>query len=51
MGGSRYLRKLLDNFNGIMANGAIPGIPETEQYVKKVLREYGRMRTGIIAGQ
>ena len=66
MGGSRYLRKLLDIFNGnlqlglaaynagpsrIMANGAIPGIPETEQYVKKVLREYGRMRTGIIAGQ
>ena len=66
MGGSRYLRKLLDIFGGnlqlglaaynagptrVLANGTVPGIPETEQYVKKVLREYGRMRTGTIAGQ
>ena len=66
MGGSRYLRKLLDIFDGnlqlslaaynagpnrVLANGTIPEIPETEQYVKKVLQEYGRMRTGAIAGQ
>ena len=60
MGGSRYLRKLLDLFEGdlhlglaaynagpnrVLANGSsIPKIPETEQYVEKVMREYGRTR-------
>jgi len=66
MGGSRYLRKLLDIFddnleqslaaynagpNRVLADGAVPKIPETEQYVNKVLQEYGRTKTGIIAGQ
>jgi soluble lytic murein transglycosylase-like protein len=60
MGGSRYLRKLLNLFDGdlrrglaaynagpniIPADGTIPAIPETEQYVEKVLREYGGSRT------
>lgn len=66
MGGSRYLRKLLNLFEGdlqlglaaynagpnrIPADGSIPAIPETEQYVKKVLREYGRMRAGGIVSK
>ncbi|MBW2466996.1 MAG: transglycosylase SLT domain-containing protein [Deltaproteobacteria bacterium] len=65
MGGSRYLRKLLDQFEGdlrlglaaynagpnrIIA-GRIPAIDETEQYVKKVLYEYGKYRTGALAEQ
>jgi soluble lytic murein transglycosylase-like protein len=65
MGGSRYFKKLLDIFDGnlrlslaaynagpnrVLANGSIPRIPETEQYVKKVMREYGRMRAGSLAG-
>ena len=60
MGGSRYLRKLHDLFAGdlqlVLAaynagpnrilenNHRIPRIPETEEYVKKVLQEYGRIR-------
>jgi soluble lytic murein transglycosylase-like protein len=66
MGGSRYLRKLLNLFDGdlrlglaaynagpsrVLANGAIPKIPETERYVEKVLYEYGRRRTNAMAGQ
>jgi len=67
MGGSRYLRKLLDLFDGdlrlvlaaynagpnrILGNGhRIPRIPETEQYVEKVLREYGKIRESAIASQ
>jgi soluble lytic murein transglycosylase len=66
MGGSRYLRKLLDLFEGdlqlglaaynagpsrVLENGAIPNIPETEQYVKKVLQEYGRTRANGMARQ
>jgi soluble lytic murein transglycosylase len=65
MGGSRYFKKLLDTFDGnlrlslaaynagpnrVLAKGSIPRIPETEQYVKKVMREYGRMRAGSLAG-
>ncbi|MGW8161943.1 MAG: lytic transglycosylase domain-containing protein [Desulfobulbales bacterium] len=57
MGGSRYLRKMLDLFAGdlrlglaaynagpgkVLGKGAIPPIPETEQYVERVLRQYGR---------
>jgi len=64
MGGSRYLRKLLDLFEGdlqlglaaynagparVLENGAIPKIPETEQYVQKVLQEYGRTRANGMA--
>jgi soluble lytic murein transglycosylase-like protein len=66
MGGSRYLRKLLDLFQGdlrlglaaynagpgrVLETGTIPKIPETEQYVEKVLREYGRTRVNSMAGQ
>lgn len=64
MGGSRYLRKMLNLFKGdlrlglaaynagpnrILKNGIIPKIPETEQYVKKVMREYGRSRANALA--
>jgi len=66
MGGSRYLRKMLNLFDGdlrlglaaynagpsrVLENGAIPKIPETEQYVKKVMREYGRARANNMASQ
>lgn len=66
MGGSRYLRQMLNLFDGdlslglaaynagpsrVRENGAIPKIPETEQYVKKVMREYGRTRANAMARQ
>jgi soluble lytic murein transglycosylase-like protein len=67
MGGSRYLRKLHDLFAGdlqlvlaaynagpnrILENGhRIPRIPETEEYVKKVLQEYGRISENALAIQ
>ena len=66
MGGSRYLRKLLNLFGGdlrlclaaynagpsrVLAKGSIPRIPETRKYVEKVLHEYGRTRTNAIARQ
>jgi len=66
MGGSRYLRKLLDLFDGdlqlglaaynagptrVMASGTIPKISETQQYVEKVMREYGRGRINGMATQ
>jgi len=66
MGGCRYLRQLLDLFQGdlrlglaaynagptrVMADGAIPAIPETVQYVEKVLQEYGRNRSNRLAEQ
>jgi len=67
MGGSRYLRKLHDLFAGdlqlVLAaynagpnrilenNHRIPRIPETEEYVKKVLQEYGRIRENALAIQ
>jgi soluble lytic murein transglycosylase len=66
MGGSRYLRKMLDLFEGdlrlvlaaynagpnrVLENRRIPKIPETEQYVEKVLREYGKNRASSIAKQ
>jgi soluble lytic murein transglycosylase len=66
MGGSRYLRKMLNLFDGdlrlglaaynagpsrVLENGAIPKIPETEQYVEKVLREYGRTRADALVRQ
>ncbi len=66
MGGSRYLRQMLNLFDGdlelglaaynagpnrVLANGSIPNIPETEQYVKKVLRVYGRTRATVMARQ
>ncbi|MDK9705499.1 MAG: lytic transglycosylase domain-containing protein [Desulforhopalus sp.] len=54
-GGTRYLRQLLDNFNGnlslslaaynagpglVSRTGGVPDIPETQQYVTKVLKHY-----------
>jgi soluble lytic murein transglycosylase-like protein len=66
MGGSRYLRKMLNLFDGdlrlglaaynagpnkVMEKGAIPKIPETEQYVKKVMQEYDRIRVNALARQ
>ena len=66
MGGSRYLRKLLNLFGGdlrlglaaynagpsrVLASGSIPKIPETRKYVKKVLHEYGRTRSNAMASQ
>ncbi|MEN8232108.1 MAG: lytic transglycosylase domain-containing protein [Thermodesulfobacteriota bacterium] len=66
MGGSRYLRKLLNLFEGdlrlglaaynagpnkVLENRRIPKFPETEQYVEKVLREYGKTRASSLARQ
>src|SRR5210317_1739932 len=66
MGGSRYLRKMLNLFEGdlklslaaynagpnkVLEYGRIPRIPETEQYVEKVLFEYGINRTGSAVRQ
>jgi soluble lytic murein transglycosylase-like protein len=66
MGGSRYLRQMLDMFQGdlqlglaaynagpkrVLAEGAIPKIPETERYVEKVLQVYGRGRISALTGQ
>jgi soluble lytic murein transglycosylase-like protein len=66
MGGSRYFRKLLDVFDGnlqlglaaynaglnrILPSNKIPDIPETRQYVKKVLGEYEKMKAFALAGQ
>ena len=66
MGGSRYLRKMLNLFDGdlrlglaaynagpnkVLENGRIPKIPETKQYVEKVLREYGKNRASSLARQ
>jgi soluble lytic murein transglycosylase len=64
MGGSRYLRMMLNKFDGdlrlglaaynagpylVQKYGRIPRIPETEQYVKKVMNEYGRIRANSLA--
>lgn len=66
MGGSRYLRKMLNLFEGdlqlglaaynagpnkVLEYGRIPKILETEQYVEKVLLEYGKNRASSIARQ
>jgi soluble lytic murein transglycosylase len=66
MGGSRYLRKLLDMFRGdlqlslaaynagpnrVLKNGQVPRIAETERYVEKVLQEYGRSGAASLARQ
>ena len=66
MGGSRYLRKLLNRFDGdlrlglaaynagpnrVLKDGGVPDIPETKNYVDKVLREYGKNRANSLAGQ
>jgi soluble lytic murein transglycosylase-like protein len=64
MGGSRYLRRMLNLFDGdlllglaaynagpskVLENRTIPKIPETEEYVKKVMREYGRTSANALA--
>jgi soluble lytic murein transglycosylase len=65
-GGSRYLRKLVDLFDGdlrlvlaaynagpnrVLAHNRIPRIAETEKYVKRVLREYGNNQKNRLASQ
>ena len=66
MGGSRYLRKMLNLFEGdlrlslaaynagpnrVLEKGRVPKIPETEKYVEKVLHEYGKTRAGSLVRQ
>jgi soluble lytic murein transglycosylase-like protein len=65
-GGSRYLRKLTDLFDGdlrlvlaaynagpsrVLALNRVPRIAETEKYVKRVLWEYGNNQRQRLAGQ
>jgi len=66
MGGSRYLRKMLNLFDGdlrlglaaynagpnrVLEDGGVPKISETRNYVDKVLREYGKIRANSLAEQ
>jgi len=65
-GGSRYLRKLINLFDGdlrlvlaaynagpnrVLKNNRVPRIAETEKYVKRVLREYGNNQRNGLASQ
>ena len=65
-GGSRYLRKLIDLFDGdlrlalaaynagpsrVLAHNRVPRITETKKYVKRVLREYDNNQRHMLASQ
>ena len=65
-GGSRYLRKLINLFDGdlrlvlaaynagpnrVLAKNRVPRIAETQKYVKRVLREYGNNQRNGLASQ
>lgn len=58
-GGTRYLRQLLDNFNGnltlslaaynagpglVTRTGGVPEIPETQEYITKVIKQYKKYK-------
>ncbi len=62
IGGTKYLRYLLDNYNGdvelslaaynagpgnVSVAGVIPSFPETQAYVARVMETYRTYRTGI----
>ncbi len=67
MGGTNYLRQLLSRFDGdlslglaaynagpqrvVMAQNTVPRLPETLDYIKKVLHHYQRYRGGPISNR
>ncbi|MDH4321696.1 MAG: transglycosylase SLT domain-containing protein [Desulfobulbaceae bacterium] len=67
MGGTNYLRQLLSRFDGdlslglaaynagpqrvVMAQNTVPRLPETLEYIKKVMHHYQRYRGGPITNR